>query len=50
MLSFFSSPDLSRFRGKNKKVEPAVKLKNVMWNSELKLQDNDQFTPYKGKL
>ena len=38
MLSFFSSPDLSKFRGKSKKVEPAVKLKHVMWNSELKLQ------------
>ena len=40
MLSFFSSPDLSKFRGKQKKSEPSVKLKHVMWNSELKL-DNE---------
>lgn len=39
MLSFFSSPDLTKFRGKQKKSEPSVKLKHVMWNSELKLEN-----------
>ena len=49
MLNFFSSPDLSKFRGKNKKCEPAVKLKHVMWNSELRLQSNTPLAPYKGR-
>ena len=51
MLSFFSSPDLSKFRGKSKKGEPAVKLKNVMWNnSELKIETSPPppLAPYKG--
>ena len=40
MLSFFSSPDLRKFRGKQKKSEPSVKLKHVLWNnSELTLEN-----------
>ena len=40
MLSFFSSPDLRKFRGKQKKSEPSVKLKHVLWNnSELSLEN-----------
>ena len=40
MLSFFASPDLRKFRGKQKKSEPSVKLKHVMWNnSELTLEN-----------
>jgi len=43
MLSFFSSPDLRKLRNKPKKNEP-VRLKNVYWNSELKL-DHEEFEP-----
>ena len=43
MLSFFSSPDLRKLRNKPKKNEP-VRLKNVYWNSELKL-DHEEYEP-----
>ena len=45
MLSFFSSPDLRKLRNKPKKNEhEQVRLKNVYWNSELKL-DPEEFEP-----
>ena len=41
MLSFFASPDLRKFRGKQKKSEPSVKLKHVMWNNTELSRENE---------
>ena len=43
MLSFFSSPDLRKFRGKQKKSEPSVKLKHVLWNNSELARENETF-------
>ena len=40
MLSFFSSPDVSKLRQKAKNNEP-VQLQNIVWNSDLKLDKKD---------